>query len=112
MLALPTGLLISPKGMAIEALPWLCAMLLGALAVTRLRLALVWLLLTAICIGFVIFIPIGIASQSYRMVDNPGSWVRVAYVMIITGFSLFFLWRRETMIWMRESGGKLSMAVF
>ncbi len=110
--ALPMGLLVSPSGQAMHALPWLALMLMAALAITRLRLALVWLLATAIGIGFLIFIPIGVAFQAARLVDNPMSWLRIAYVLLVASASLFFLWRRDTMVWMREKGGRLSMAVF
>ncbi len=110
--ALPAGLLISPSGQAWDALPWLALMLLAALAITRLRLALVWLLATAVAIGFLIFVPIGVAFQSARLAEDPMSWLRIVYVLFVASASLFFLWRRDTMVWMREKGGRLSMAVF
>ncbi|HEX2793995.1 MAG TPA: hypothetical protein VHN58_06150 [Croceicoccus sp.] len=106
------GLLLSPQGQAWDALPWLALMLLAALSISRLRLALVWLLATAVAIGFLIFVPIGVAFQATRLTDNPLAWLRVAYVLFVAAGSLFFLWRRDTMVWMREKGGRLSMAVF
>lgn len=109
---MPVGLLLSPAGQVWDALPWLVLMLLAALAISRLRLALVWLLATAVAIGFLIFVPIGAAFQAMRLFDNPMAWLRVAYVLFVASGSLFFLWRRDTMVWMREKGGRLSMAVF
>ncbi|WP_156500630.1 hypothetical protein [Croceicoccus bisphenolivorans] len=105
------GLWVSPPGMMLEALPWLAGLLLMTLAVSRLRLALVWLLYSACCIGFLIFVPINAAFYISRFDGNTWAVVRLVYMLALTGGTLALLWSRKTTDWLRAGGGKLSMLV-
>lgn len=105
------GLWASPKGMALMALPWLAGLLLATLAVTRLRLALVWLLYGALAIGVLIVLPMNAAFYYPRIVDNPWAIVRLAWIMALTTATLALLWAGPTTRWLRAGGGKLSKLV-
>lgn len=105
------GLWVSPKGMALMALPWLAGLLLATLAVTRLRLALVWLLYGALAIGVLIVLPMNAAFYYSRIVDNPWAIARLAWIIALTTATLVLLWAGPTTRWLRAGGGKLSKLV-
>jgi len=105
------GIWITPTGHVTEALPWLAVPLLAALAISRLRLALVWLLFSAFCIGFLFFVPVGAAFYLPRFEGDTMAVVRMVYALVVAGFTLFLLWSRKTTTWLRAGGGKLSMLV-
>lgn len=106
------GLAVVPPSMMMSVVVWLGGALLAILAVSRFRLALAWLGMSACCIGFLIFIPVNAAFYLTRM---EGDVLAIAahflLPLVIIGLTLMLLWSRKTTDWIRAGGGKLSMLV-
>ena len=105
------GVAFAPAGMKMDAAVWLGAAMIAVLAISRLRMALVWLGMSACCIGFLIFIPVNAAFYITRMDGDPWAMARLALIFVVVAMTLKMLWSRKTTDWLRDSGSKLSMLV-
>lgn len=81
---------------------------LVVLTITRLRWALSWLGLSAACIGFLIFVPMGAMFQFSRFAGNDMAYMRFALVMFMGTATLILLWMPSTTRWLRARGGRFA----
>lgn len=81
---------------------------LVVLTVTRLGWALSWLLLSAGCIGFLIFVPMGAMFQFSRFAGSDMAYLRFALIMFMGTATLVLLWMPSTTRWLRARGGRFA----
>ena len=111
LIGIPLGILVSSSQMWAYPAVHFTAVAIVVLTVTRLRWALSWLLLSAGCIGFLIFVPMGAMFQFSRFAENDMAYLRFALVMFMGAATLVLLWMPSTTRWLRAKGGRFANAL-